>query len=97
MDQIGVTYPAVFHPVGYPPRSERCEGPDGGRVDELLPGGLCMVDGLLKVLTQDMPLINESFDFLGDLQTYLLMCFHLSLYLAADRSGQPFIEMMPVY
>jgi len=67
MDSIGFTNLTVFHPVGYPPRPKRCEGSACGRVDELLPGGLCMMDCLLQVLPKDMPVINETFDFLGDL------------------------------
>jgi len=37
---------------------------------------LGMVDYLVLVFPQDTPLLNKTFGFLGDLQTYLLRCIH---------------------
>jgi hypothetical protein len=97
MDLIVFTDPTVFHPVGDPVRPVGGERPAGGRVDELLPGGLGMVDCLLHVLPQDPPILHEALDFLGDMQTYLLICIHLSLGPATDLSEQSFLEMIPVF
>jgi hypothetical protein len=97
MDLIVFTGPTIFHPVGDPIGPRRCERPAGGRVDELFPGGLGMVDCLLQFLRQDPPVLHKTLDFLGDMQTYLFICIHLFLDPAAALSEQSFFEMMPVF
>jgi hypothetical protein len=92
MDLIVFTDPAVFHPVSNPVRPQGCERPTGGRINELFPGGLGMVDYLLQVLPQDPPILEKTLNFLGDVQTYLLICVHLSLGPAADLSGRSFLK-----
>jgi hypothetical protein len=89
--------PAVFHPVGDPIRPQKGERPAIGRVDELLPGGLAMMDRLLHVLPQDPPIPHKTLDFTGDMQTYLLICIHLFLCPAADLSEQSFPENIAVF
>jgi hypothetical protein len=97
MDLIVFTDPTVFHPVSDSVRPLGGEKPAGGRVDELLPGGLGMVDCLLHVLPQDPPILHEALDFLGDMQTYLLICIHLFLGPDTDLSEQSFLEIIPVF
>jgi hypothetical protein len=38
-----------------------------------------MVDCLLEVLPQDSLILDKTLDFLGDMQTYLLIFIHLFL------------------
>ena len=97
MNLIVFTDQTVFHPVGDSVRPQGCERPAGGRVDELLPGGLGMVDCLLHVLPQDPPILHKTLDFLGDMQTYLFICIHLFLGSAADLSEQSFLNIIPVF
>jgi hypothetical protein len=92
MDLIVFADPTVFHPVGDPVRSQECERPAGGRVDELLPGGFGVVDCSLQVFLQDPPDLHKTLDFLGDVQTYLLRCVHLVLGPATDLSERSFLE-----
>jgi hypothetical protein len=40
----------------------------------------------LQVLPQDPPILDKPLDLLSDLQTYLLICIHLSLGPAAGLS-----------
>jgi hypothetical protein len=79
MDLIVLADPTVFHPIGDPPRSIGCERPAGRRIDELLPGGLGMVDCHLQVFAFDPPTLNKTLNFLGNAQTYLLVFIHLFL------------------
>jgi hypothetical protein len=96
MDLIVFTDLTIFHPVGDPVRPQRCERPASGRVDELVPGGLGMVDCLLHVFLEDPPIPHEALDVLKDMQTYLLICIHLFTGAAEDFSGQFFCEMTTV-
>jgi hypothetical protein len=89
--------PTVFHPIGDPVRPKRCERPAGVGVDELFPGGLGMVDCLSHVLPQDPATLHNRLDFLGDMQTYLIIFIHRSLGLATGLSGQSFLEVIPVF
>jgi hypothetical protein len=97
MNLIVSADPAVFRPVSDPVRPQGCERPAGGRVDELFPGGLGIVDCLLHVLPQDPSIIHKTLDFLRDMQTYLLMCIHLILFPAIGLSEQSFLGMIPVF
>jgi hypothetical protein len=97
MDLIVFTNLTVFNPIGDPVWSQGCKRPAGGRVDELFPGSLGMVDCLLHVLPQDPSTLHNTLDFLGDMQTYLLIFIHRSLGLATGLSGQSFLEVIPVF
>jgi hypothetical protein len=92
MDLIVFIDPTVFYPVGNPSRPMGCERPAGGRVDELLPGSLGMVDCLLQVLPQNPPILHKTLDLLGDMQTYLLICIHRFLGPATGLFEQTFLE-----
>jgi hypothetical protein len=87
MNLILFTDPTVFHPVGDPVRPQECKRSTGDRVDELLPSGLTMMDCLLEVLPQDPPIFHKMLDFLGDVQTYLLIFIHRFLGPATGLSG----------
>ena len=76
MDLIALADPTVFYPVSNPIWPQGCERPAGGRVDELLPGGLGVVNRLLQILPQDVSILDKTLHFLGDVQTYLLMLIH---------------------
>jgi hypothetical protein len=97
MDLIVFIDLTIFHPVGDPVRPQGCERPAGGRVDELFPGGLGMVDCLLHVLPLDPSIIHKTLNFLRDMQTYLVMGIHRYLGTATDLPGQSFLEVIPVF
>jgi hypothetical protein len=96
MNVILFTDPTVFHPVGNPSRPQKCERPAGGRVDELLPGGLGLADRLLQILPQNPSIPHKMLDFLGDMQACLIICIHLCLGSASNFSDPSFLEMTPV-
>jgi hypothetical protein len=96
MDPIVLTSQTVFHPEGDPVRPQGCEKPAGRRVNEFLSGGLGMVDYLVQVLLQNLSVLHETFNFLGDKQMYLFTRIHLFLGSATDLSGQSLLEMTPI-
>jgi len=79
MNLIFFADPTILHPIGDPVGPVRRERPAVGGVDELLSGGLGVVNRLFHILPADSPLLHESLDFLGDIQTHLFTRGYLPL------------------
>jgi hypothetical protein len=49
----------------------------------------------LQVLPQDPPILDKTLNLRGDMQTYLLICIHLSLNPATGPSGSSRVLLAP--